>query len=86
LSEDERPYGTLFLTLAVFAFLSRLPVVVLWWVTRTFGLGTHYDVFESWAQALGAELIVGAVLQVISGGILGIIALHLKRRLPEELS
>lgn len=86
LTEDERPYGTLFLTIAVFAVLSRLPVVVLWWVTKTFGLGTHYDVFEGWAQALGAQLVIGVALQVISGGIMGIIALHLKRRLTEELS
>jgi len=86
LTEDERPYGTLFLTIAVFAVLSRLPVVVLWWVTKTFGLGTHYDVFEGWAQALGAQFVIGVALQVISGGIMGIIALHLKRRLTEELS
>ena len=86
LTENERPYAPLFLSLAVFAFLSRLPGVVLWWVTRTFSLGTHYDVFEGWAQAVGAELVIGVALQVISAGILGIIALHLSRRLPEELS
>ena len=86
LAQDERPYGTLFLSLAVLAVLSRLPVVALWWVTKTFGLGTHYDVFEGWGQVLVAQLLIGVVLQVISGGLMGIIALHLKRRLTEELT
>ncbi len=86
LAGEERPYGLLALSIAVFALLSRIPVVVLWRITRTFGLGTHYDVFETWAQALGAQLVIGVALQVIAGGIMGIIALHLKRRLTEELS
>jgi hypothetical protein len=84
-SDEERPHRPLLLSLVVFAFLSRLPVIILWWVTKTFGLGTHYDVFDGWIQVLGAQWVIGVALQVICGGITGFIALYLKKRLTEEL-
>jgi hypothetical protein len=80
LVDEKRPYGLMFLTLFVFAVLSRVPVVAMWWITRTFGLGTHYDVFQTWASALGAQFGLGVVQQVITGGLFGLAALYLKRR------
>lgn len=86
LADEERPYWILLLSIAVFAVFSRIPVIILWWVTKTFGLGTHYDVFEGWIQALGAQLVVGVALQVMCGGIVGLVALQLKRQFTKELS
>jgi hypothetical protein len=79
LAEEERPYRLLFSTLLVFSVLSRIPVVALWWITRHFGLGTHYDVFQSWGSALVAQFGIGVLQQVVTGGILGLIAILLKR-------
>lgn len=80
LADGERPYRILVLSLLVFSLLSRIPVVVLWWITRRYGLGTHYDVFDGWLDALGAQL-VWAAFQVLTGTVLGVAALLLKRRI-----
>ena len=80
LADDERPYGLLFLALLVFSVLSRIPVVALWWVTKTFGLGTQYDVFQNWGSALAAQFGFGVLQQVVTGGLAGLIALFLARR------
>ena len=83
LAEDERPYRLLFLSLAVFALLSRIPVLVLWWVTNTWGLGTHYDFTDSLGQAVLAQLF-GTLTQIIPGTILGWATLALRRRKAPE--
>jgi hypothetical protein len=80
LAEEKRPSGLLFLTLLVFAVLSRIPVVIMWWVTKTYELGTHYDVFQTWGSALAAQFVFGVIQQVITGGLFGLAALYLKRR------
>jgi hypothetical protein len=80
LADEDRPYGLLFSTLLVFSVLSRIPVVAMWWLTRTFGLGTHYDVFQNWGSALTAQFGFGVLQQVITGGLFGLIAIFLKRR------
>jgi hypothetical protein len=79
LANDEQPYRLLFLSLAIFALLSRIPVLALWWVTDTWGLGTHYDFTDSFGQALLAQLF-GTLTQIVPGTILGWATLALKRR------
>ncbi len=83
LADDERPYRLLFLSLAVFALLSRIPVFALWWVTNTWGLGTHYDFTDSLGQAVLAQLF-GTLTQIILGTILGWATLALRRRKTPE--
>jgi hypothetical protein len=84
LADEERPYGLLFLTLLVFSVFSRIPVVAMWWITKTFGLGTHYDVFLSWGSALAAQFGFGVLQQVVTGGAFGLIAIFVKRRSKAE--
>ena len=80
LADEESPYRLLLLSLVVFSPLSRIPVVVLWWVTKTWGLGTHYDILENWGQALVGHLVLGSLVQIIPGGLLGSLTLAIKRR------
>ena len=79
LSAEEHPYRLLLLSLVFFSPPSRIPVFVLWWITKTWGLGTHYDVFDSWDQALIGQLVYGALVQIIPGGLLGSLTLAIKR-------
>ena len=79
LADEEQPYRLLLLSLVVFALLSRIPVFALWWITNTWGLGTHYDFTDSFGQALLAQLF-GALIQIVPGTILGWATLALKRR------
>ena len=84
LASEENPYRLLFLSLLVFALLSRIPVIALWWITKTYGLGTHYDVYGGWGSALFAQLVIGTLIQIVPGGLLGAAALAVKRRQPVE--
>ena len=80
LSGEEHPYRLLLLSLVFFSPLSRFPVFVLWWITKTWELGTHYDIFDSWGQALVGQLFYGSLLQIIPGFLLGSLTLAIKRR------
>ena len=80
LADEDHPYGPMFLTLLLFSALSRIPVVAMWWITKTFGLGTHYDVFQSWGSALFAQFGFGVLQQVVTGGVVGLITIFLVRR------
>ena len=84
LAGEENPYRLLFLSLLVFALLSRIPVVALWWITKTYALGTHYDVYDGWGSALVAQFIFGTLTQIIPGGLLGASALAIAKRQPAE--
>jgi hypothetical protein len=79
LSREAHPYGLLWLSLTVFSPPSRLPVFLLWWITKTWGLGTHYDIFDSWGQALLGQLFYGSLLQIIPSGLLGSLVLAVRR-------
>ena len=63
----------------VFTLLSRIPVLALWWITNTWGLGTHYDFTDSFGQALLAQFF-GALIQIGAGTVLGWGTLALKKR------
>ena len=80
LADEKNPYRLLLLSLVIFSPLSRVPVFVLWWVTKTWRLGTHYDTFENWGQALVGQLVFGSLVQIIPGGLLGSLTLAIKRR------
>ena len=79
LSAEEHPYRLLLLSLVFFSPPSRFPVFVLWWITKTWGLGTHYDIFDSWDQALVGQLVIGSLVQIIPGSVLGSLTLAIKR-------
>lgn len=49
---SQYPYRLLLLSLVIFSPPSRFPVFVAWWITKTWKLGTHYDIFDNWEQAL----------------------------------
>jgi len=71
LSNQEFPLRSLLLCLVIFSPISRLPVFLLWWITKTWELGTHYDIFDNWSQALIGQLFYGSLVQIIPGFILG---------------
>ena len=80
LCDEERPFRLLLSSLVIFSVFSRIPVLVLWWITTTWGLGTHYDVFENWGQAIVGTVVLGPFVQIIPGGLLGALTLAIKRR------
>ncbi len=86
LSAEEHPYRLLLLSLVFFSPPSRVPVFVLWWITKTWGLGTHYDIFGSWGQALVGQLVYGSLVQIIPGGLLGSLTLAIKRHRARVVS
>lgn len=79
LRDEEHPYRLLLLSLVIFSPPSRVPVFVLWWITTTWGLGTHYAVFDSWEQALVGQLFYGSLLQIIPGFLIGSATLAIRR-------
>ena len=79
LSDEEHPYLLLLLSLVIFSPISRIPVFVLWWITKTWELGTHYDIFDNWGQALVGQLVYGSLVQIIPGVLLGSLILAIKR-------
>jgi hypothetical protein len=79
LSDEEHPYRLLLLSLVIFSPPSRFPVFVLWWITKTWGLGTHYDIFDSWDQALIGQLFYGSLIQIIPGFLIGSVTLAVRR-------
>ena len=80
LSDEDHPYQLLMLSLVFFSPPSRFPVFVIWWVTKTWELGTHYDIFDSWGQALVGQLFYGSLVQIIPGVVLGSMTLAIRRR------
>ena len=79
LPDEEHPYLLLLLSLVIFSPVSRVPVFVLWWITKRWGLGTHYDIFDNWSQALVGQLVYGSLVQIIPGGLLGSLTLAINR-------
>lgn len=71
LVSHECPHRVLLFCLIIFSPISRMPVFILWWITKTFKLGTHYDIFDNWSQALIGQLFYGSLVQIIPGFILG---------------
>ena len=80
LSAEEHPYLLLLLSLLFFSPVSRIPVFVMWWITKTWELGTHYDIFDNGEQALIGTLVLGSLIQIIPGFLCGSLTLSIKRR------
>ena len=80
LYNEKQPYLLLFLSLIIFSPVSRLPVVVVWWIDTKWSIGTHYGLyFDNWVQALLNHVVYGAIVQIIPGFLLGSIMLAIMR-------
>ncbi len=79
LFNEEHPHRLLLLSLVIFSPISRIPVFVLWWITKTWELGTHYDIFDNWGQALVGQLVYGSLVQIVPGFLLGSLTLAIMR-------
>lgn len=77
LKTHEHPYKVLLLCLLIFSPISRIPVFVLWWITKTWELGTHYDIFDNWVQAFVGQFFYGSLIQIIPGLIVGAITIKI---------
>lgn len=71
----ESPHRALLFCLVIFSPISRIPVFILWWITKKWELGTHYDIFDNWSQALIGQLFYGSLIQIVPGFIVGSITL-----------
>ena len=67
LATSSAAYVSLFVTLLIFAPLSRIPVFLAWWFDTTYDIGTHYNIFDNWIQALVSQLFYGSLVQIIPG-------------------
>jgi hypothetical protein len=77
--DNKNPYHLLLLTLIIFSPISRIPVFLLWWIDTTWEIGTHYNIFTSWGQALVGQLFYGSFVQIIPGFIMGSLVLIIMR-------
>jgi hypothetical protein len=78
-------YLLIFLSLVIFAPISRLSVVLAWWVDTKWQLGTHYgDFFDTLPQTLLNQGLYGALVQIIPGLILGALTVVVMRFLKEN--
>jgi len=72
LFNEKRPYLLLLLSLIIFSPVSRLTVVVAWWIDTRWEIGTHYSLhFDSFAQAAFQQVFYGSLIQIIPGFLLG---------------
>jgi len=69
----------LLLSLVIFSPISRIPVFILWWITKTYNLGSHYDIFDNWTQALVGQLFYGSLVQTIPGFLVGSITIAIMK-------
>ena len=76
LYNEKHPYLILLLSLTIFSPISRFPVAVVWWIDTTWEIGTHYGFyFNNFGQAILNHVVYGALIQIISGFLLGSITL-----------
>lgn len=73
------PHKLLLLSLLILALISRIPVFILWWITKTWHIGTHYDIFDNWTQAFIGQFFWGPIIQVIPSMIIASIVIAVKR-------
>ena len=76
---EENSYTLLLLVLVIFSPISRIPVFLLWWIDTTWQIGTHYNIFLDWKQALVSQLFYGSLVQIIPGFIIGSITIKIKQ-------
>ena len=77
---ENQPYLLLMLSLAIFSPISRLTVVVAWWIDTKWEIGTHYGLyFDNWGQSLLNQGIYGALVQIIPGFLLFFLTIAIMR-------
>ena len=77
---ENQPYLLLLLSLVIFSPISRLTVVVAWWIDTKWEIGTHYGLyFDNWAQSLLNQGVYGALVQIIPGFLLGSMTIAIMR-------
>ena len=80
LYNEKHPYRLLLLSLIIFSPVSRFTVFVVWWIDTKWAIGTHYGFyFDNWIQALLNHVVYGALVQIISGFLLGSMTLAIMR-------
>jgi hypothetical protein len=80
LYNEKQPYLLLLLSLIIFSPISRLTVVAAWWVDTRWEIGTHYGLyFDNWTQILLNHGVYGALVQIITGFLLGSLTLAIMR-------
>lgn len=80
LHRNKDAYLLLLVSLILFSPISRLTVVVAWWVDTHWEIGTHYGLyFDTWTQTLLNHGVYGALVQIIPGFILGAITIAICR-------
>ena len=80
LYNEKQPYLLLLLSLIIFSPISRLTVFVVWWIDTKWAIRTHYGLyFDNWIQALVNHIVYGALVQIISGFLLGSMTLAIMR-------
>lgn len=80
LYKHKNRYLLVLLSLAIFSPISRIPVAILWWIDTKWEIGSHYGLyFDNWGQALLNQVVYGALIQIITGFILGSIALAITK-------
>jgi hypothetical protein len=80
IARHDKAFVLLFLILTIFAPLSRIPVFLAWWLDTTYELGTHYNIFDNWTQALIGQLFYGSLVQIIPGLFIGAITIIVYRK------
>ncbi|MEP1093744.1 MAG: hypothetical protein ABJG78_01465 [Cyclobacteriaceae bacterium] len=72
LYNEKSPYLLLLTSLIIFSSVSRLTVVVAWWIDTRWEIGTHYSLhFDSLTQAVFQQVIYGSLIQIIPSFLLG---------------
>ena len=80
LYNEKHPYRLLLLSLIIFSPVSRFTVFIVWWIDTKWAIGTHYGLyFDNWIQALLNHVVYGALVQIISGFLLGSMTLAIVR-------
>ena len=80
LYNEKHPYRLLLLSLIIFSPVSRFTVFIVWWIDTKWAIGTHYGLyFDNWIQALLNHVVYGALVQIISGFLLGSMTLAIMR-------
>lgn len=80
LYNEKRPYLLILLSLIIYSPVSRLTVIIAWWVDKRWEIGTHYGLyFDHWVQALLNHVVYGAIVQIIPGFLLASVILAIMR-------
>ncbi len=80
LYNNKQAYLLLLTSLIIYSPISRLTVVLAWWVDTTWEIGTHYGLyFDTWIQTLLNHGIYGALVQIIPGSLVGSITIAIIR-------